>query len=83
VVLCNSRYIRCSLANASALCAQKVGEIDPKYLMETCLIRTEEAPLDIAVAEANVEDLAIGRHVRVVPVSFSVAAEFNFTNKIL
>jgi len=68
-------------ANASALCAQKVGEIDPKYLMETCLIGTEEAPLDIAVAEANVEDLAIGRHVRVIPVRFSVATEVNFPTK--
>ena len=41
--------------------------------METCLIGTEEAPLDIAVAEANVEDLAIGRHVSVVPVRSPVA----------
>ncbi len=70
-------------ANAYAFCVQRVGEIDPKYLMKTCLIGTEEAPLDIAVAEANVEDLAIGRHVRVVPVRFPVAAEVNFTNKIL
>ena len=45
------------------------------YLVKTCLIWTEEAPLDIAIAEANVEDLAVGGHVGVVPVCSTLAIE--------
>ena len=45
------------------------------YLMKTCLIWTEEAPLYITLAEADVEDLAVGRHVGVVPVCSTLAIE--------
>jgi hypothetical protein len=49
-------------------------------LVKTGLVWAEEAPLDVSVPEADVEHLAVGRHVGVVAVRLAVAAVLNFIN---
>ena len=45
------------------------------YLVENGLVWTEEGPLDVAVAEADVKDLAVGLWVSIVAVGAAVARE--------